>query len=131
MFLLLITFYVLLFNYFGKFAHSEFAFLGRQPTAINPTLYDPRIDLIIQLDDMTFNDTVFCKHSLSSDNDNDCAAYVVEASFYSIKFLLNLRRKLDRDKNFNNHIVITSLINFIRVFRCNFIKQIFEFFTIQ
>lgn len=78
---------VLLSNIFGRFAYSEFAFLGRQPTAINPTLYDSKADLIIQLDDMTFNDTIFCKHSSSSSDfdDDHCTAYVVEASFDSIK----------------------------------------------
>ncbi|VDM12084.1 unnamed protein product [Wuchereria bancrofti] len=58
--------------------------MGREPTAINPTLYDSKTDSIIQLDDMTFNDTVFCQHSSlslslsSAGYDNICTAYVVE-----------------------------------------------------
>lgn len=104
MFLLSNALLVLLFNNFGKFAYSEFAFMGRQPTAINPTLYDAKDDLIIQLDDMTFNDTVFCKHSLSSDNDSNCTAYVVEASFHSIKIVFGffVKKKLHTKNCFNN-----------------------------
>ncbi|VDO46341.1 unnamed protein product [Brugia timori] len=61
--------------------------MGREPTALNPTLYNSKTDLIIQLDDMTFNDTVFCQHSplslslSSADYDNNCTAYVVEVNF--------------------------------------------------
>uniref|UniRef100_A0AAF5Q476 Sulfhydryl oxidase n=1 Tax=Wuchereria bancrofti TaxID=6293 RepID=A0AAF5Q476_WUCBA len=84
MILLLNILLAFLVNFFDKFASSEFAFMGREPTAINPTLYDSKTDSIIQLDDMTFNDTVFCQHSSlslslsSAGYDNICTAYVVE-----------------------------------------------------
>ncbi|CAG9537260.1 unnamed protein product [Cercopithifilaria johnstoni] len=103
---------VLLCNIFGKFAYSEFAFLGRQPTAINPTLYDSRTDLIIQLDDMTFNDTVFCKQPLSSDNDNDCAAYVVEANWCGhCRSYAQTYKSLARDIRGWNKIVRIAAVN--------------------
>lgn len=61
---------------FGQQVHSEIAFYGRVPNGINPTLYDVKNDQIIQLDEMTFNDTVYC-----APNRDDCSAFIVE--FYS------------------------------------------------
>ncbi|KAL3989996.1 Erv1 / Alr family protein [Acanthocheilonema viteae] len=112
MFLLLYTLLVLLFNIFGEFTYGEFAFLGRQPTAINPTLYDPKTDLIIQLDDMTFNDTVFCKHSLLPDNDKDCAAYVVEANWCGhCRTYAQTYKSLSRDIYGWNKVVRVAAVN--------------------
>ncbi|VDN23299.1 unnamed protein product [Gongylonema pulchrum] len=66
-----------LFNAITRTVYGEIATMGRQPLGINPTLYDSKVDPIMQLDEMTFNDTVFCKQSTA----DDCTAYVVE--FYS------------------------------------------------
>ncbi|KAK6033329.1 thioredoxin [Ostertagia ostertagi] len=51
----------------------EVANYGTVPKGLNPTLYSPD-DLVIQLDDNTFNDTIFC-------TSNKCTSYLVE--FYS------------------------------------------------
>ncbi|VDN21393.1 unnamed protein product [Gongylonema pulchrum] len=63
-----------LFNAITRTVYGEIATMGRQPLGINPTLYDSKVDPIMQLDEMTFNDTVFCKQSTA----DDCTAYVVE-----------------------------------------------------
>uniref|UniRef100_A0AC34QV21 Sulfhydryl oxidase n=1 Tax=Panagrolaimus sp. JU765 TaxID=591449 RepID=A0AC34QV21_9BILA len=54
---------------------SDFADFGTVPKGVNPSLYDPSDDAIVQLDETTFNDTVFCNGR------EDCSSYVVE--FYS------------------------------------------------
>ncbi|VDP03929.1 unnamed protein product [Heligmosomoides polygyrus] len=51
----------------------EVANYGTVPKGLNPTLYSSD-DLVIQLDDNTFNDTIFCYN-------NTCTSYLVE--FYS------------------------------------------------
>ncbi|VDM96409.1 unnamed protein product [Onchocerca ochengi] len=68
---------LLLINIIERFAYGEIAFLGRQPIAINPTLYDSENDSVIQLDVLTFNETIFCEHSSS----DDCTAFVVNANW--------------------------------------------------
>ena len=54
---------------------SEYADFGTVPKGMNPTLYDASDDPIIQLDETTFNDTVFCHGK------EDCPSYLVEVSF--------------------------------------------------
>jgi hypothetical protein len=56
-------------------AKAEIANLGYSPKGENPTLYDASSDPIIQLDETSFNDTIFCGSR------EDCSAYLVE--FYS------------------------------------------------
>uniref|UniRef100_A0AC35G3C9 Sulfhydryl oxidase n=1 Tax=Panagrolaimus sp. PS1159 TaxID=55785 RepID=A0AC35G3C9_9BILA len=55
--------------------NAEFADFGTVPKGVNPTLYDAADDPIVQLDESTFNDTVFCSGR------GDCPSYLVE--FYS------------------------------------------------
>lgn len=57
---------------------SEYADFGTVPKGVNPTLYDASDDPIVQLDETTFNDTVFCNGR------EDCPSYVVEVSFSCI-----------------------------------------------
>ncbi|VDK84030.1 unnamed protein product, partial [Litomosoides sigmodontis] len=86
--------------------------MGRQPTAINPTLYDAKVDLIIQLDDMSFNDTVFCKHSLSSDSDDDCAAYVFYLDWCGhCRSYAQIYKSLARDIHGWNKVVRMAAVN--------------------
>uniref|UniRef100_A0A914CT04 Thioredoxin domain-containing protein n=1 Tax=Acrobeloides nanus TaxID=290746 RepID=A0A914CT04_9BILA len=54
---------------------GEIADIGTVPKGVNPTLYDSVEDSVIQLDETTFNDTVFCTGR------EDCSSYLVE--FYS------------------------------------------------
>ncbi|CAD5229762.1 unnamed protein product [Bursaphelenchus okinawaensis] len=54
---------------------AEFADFGTKPKGENPTLYNPENDPIVQLDETTFNDTIYCV------NGTDCTSYMVE--FYS------------------------------------------------
>lgn len=58
-----------------NFVNAEVANFGYNPKGENPTLYDSASDPIIQLDEATFNDTVFCGGR------NDCTAYLVEVSY--------------------------------------------------
>ncbi|KAK5972587.1 Sulfhydryl oxidase [Trichostrongylus colubriformis] len=51
-------------------ALCEVASYGTVPKGVNPTLYAPE-DLVIQLDDNTFNDTIYCY-------DKKCTSYLVE-----------------------------------------------------
>uniref|UniRef100_A0A0R3RM40 Thioredoxin domain-containing protein n=1 Tax=Elaeophora elaphi TaxID=1147741 RepID=A0A0R3RM40_9BILA len=111
MFLLSNALLVLLVNILGRFAYSEFAFLGRQPIAINPTLYDPKTDLIIQLDDMTFNDTIFCKYSLSSDSDNNCAAHFYLDWCGHCRTYAQTYKSLARDIHGWNKVVRMAAVN--------------------
>ncbi|VDM97243.1 unnamed protein product [Thelazia callipaeda] len=57
---------LILLTVFGRLTSCEVAIMRRQPMAINPTLYDSKVDMIIQLDEMTFNDTVFCRYPSSN-----------------------------------------------------------------
>uniref|UniRef100_A0A915PU61 Sulfhydryl oxidase n=1 Tax=Setaria digitata TaxID=48799 RepID=A0A915PU61_9BILA len=107
MFLLLNAF----LNIFGRFACGEFAFAGRQPIAVNPTLYDPKVDYVVQLDDLTFNDTVFCRQS--SDGDG-CTAYVVQ--FYldwcgHCRTYAQIYKALARDIHGWNKVVRMAAVN--------------------
>ncbi|PAV78067.1 hypothetical protein WR25_09263 [Diploscapter pachys] len=52
---------------------SSVASYGTQPKGANPTLYTPQ-DLVIQLDEFSFNDTVFCAFAQGQ----DCPAFLVE-----------------------------------------------------
>lgn len=52
-------------------AVSELAQYGALPLGVNPILYGPE-DSVLQLDETTFNDTVFC---LKGDN---CSAFLIE-----------------------------------------------------
>ena len=54
---------------------AEFADFGTVPKGLNPTLYDAAEDAIIQLDESTFNDTVFCSGR------DDCPSYIVEVCY--------------------------------------------------
>ncbi|KAI6209935.1 Sulfhydryl oxidase [Aphelenchoides besseyi] len=54
---------------------AEVADFGRKPIGDNPSLYDATSDPIIQLDETTFNDTVFCGEH------DGCTGFLVE--FYS------------------------------------------------
>ncbi|KHN70952.1 Sulfhydryl oxidase 2 [Toxocara canis] len=56
--------------------YAEVARIGQPPHGVNPTLYSAKEDPIIQLDENTFNDTVFCHGDI-----HKCTAFVVE--FYS------------------------------------------------
>lgn len=58
--------------------YAEVARIGQQPHGVNPTLYDAREDPIVQLDETTFNDTVYCH----GDVDN-CTAFIIEVSLHS------------------------------------------------
>lgn len=51
---------------------AEFANFGTVPKGENPTLYDAQNDQIIQLDETTFNETVYCRGR------TDCTGYLVE-----------------------------------------------------
>lgn len=42
------------------------------PKGSNPTLFDSANDLVIQLDDSTFNDTIFC-----SNRGENCSSFMV------------------------------------------------------
>ena len=53
---------------------GEIADIGTVPKGVNPTLYDSVEDSVIQLDETTFNDTVFCTGR------EDCSSYLVEVS---------------------------------------------------
>lgn len=64
---------LLLLPYIIKLISCELATLGRIPLGVNPTLYDAKMDPILQLDEMSFNDTVYCKKL-----NEDCTAYIVE-----------------------------------------------------
>jgi thiol oxidase len=55
---------------------ADIADYGTIPKGSNPTLYDSAGDSVIQLDESTFNETVFC-----SDRGADCSSFLVE--FYS------------------------------------------------
>ncbi|KAE9554184.1 hypothetical protein FO519_002605 [Halicephalobus sp. NKZ332] len=55
--------------------NTEYADFGTVPKGMNPTLYDASDDAIVQLDETTFNDTVFCNGR------EECPSYLVE--FYS------------------------------------------------
>ncbi|TKR80704.1 hypothetical protein L596_014733 [Steinernema carpocapsae] len=57
-------------------AQAEIAEIGRVPKGSNPTLYDAVEDPIIQLDEASFNETVYC-----GDRGSECTAFLVE--FYS------------------------------------------------
>lgn len=54
------------------------------PKGSNPTLYDAANDLVIQLDDTTFNDTIFC-----SKRGKNCSSFIVEVE-ENLNFLLNI-----------------------------------------
>uniref|UniRef100_A0A915A6K8 Sulfhydryl oxidase n=2 Tax=Parascaris univalens TaxID=6257 RepID=A0A915A6K8_PARUN len=56
--------------------YAEVARIGQQPHGVNPTLYDAREDPIVQLDETTFNDTVYCHSDVGN-----CTAFIIE--FYS------------------------------------------------
>uniref|UniRef100_A0A183CB98 Sulfhydryl oxidase n=1 Tax=Globodera pallida TaxID=36090 RepID=A0A183CB98_GLOPA len=60
---------------------AVFADQASVPMGTSPTLYDAG-DFVVQLDDHSFNDTVFCTHNASSiHEERKCTAIVVE--FYS------------------------------------------------
>jgi hypothetical protein len=61
---------------FSLIASAEVANFGYNPKGENPTLYDAASDPIVQLDEATFNDTVFCGGR------DDCTAYLVEVCFF-------------------------------------------------
>ena len=64
---------LLLLFVFLRFTTSEIAYYGRLSNGMNPSLYDAKEDSVIQLDELTFNDTVFC-----ADGRDDCSAFIVE-----------------------------------------------------
>uniref|UniRef100_A0A914H5R4 Thioredoxin domain-containing protein n=1 Tax=Globodera rostochiensis TaxID=31243 RepID=A0A914H5R4_GLORO len=59
---------------------AVFADQASVPMGTSPTLYDAG-DFVVQLDDHSFNDTVFCTHNASTNEERKCTAIVVE--FYS------------------------------------------------
>lgn len=71
------SFLILLFSLFTvvQLASAEIAHFGYSPKGENPTLYDAASDPIVQLDETSFNDTVFCGER------DDCTAYLVEVCF--------------------------------------------------
>uniref|UniRef100_A0A1I8A1G4 Sulfhydryl oxidase n=1 Tax=Steinernema glaseri TaxID=37863 RepID=A0A1I8A1G4_9BILA len=60
----------------GAAVHGDVAEIGHVPQGSNPTLYDAVEDAIIQLDEGSFNDTIYC-----ADRGAACTAFLVE--FYS------------------------------------------------
>ncbi|KJH40773.1 thioredoxin [Dictyocaulus viviparus] len=64
---------IVLFMFLPYLTLCNMANYGTVPKGLNPTLYSTD-DLVIQLDENTFNDTIFC-------SGNDCSSYLVE--FYS------------------------------------------------
>lgn len=54
--------------------YSEVANYGNVPKGVNPTLYASD-DLVIQLDDNSFNDTIFCLGK-------NCTSYLVEVRLF-------------------------------------------------
>ncbi|KAL3103434.1 hypothetical protein niasHS_002620 [Heterodera schachtii] len=73
--------FALLFVGFVCTVSAPFADHGSVPRGTSPTLYDSE-DLVVQLDDHSFNDTVFCSHADAAfPKEQKCTAMVVK--FYS------------------------------------------------
>nr|CDJ92431.1 Thioredoxin and Erv1 Alr domain containing protein [Haemonchus contortus] len=99
--MLLLTFLSLL-----QWISCEVANYGTVPNGLNPTLYSPD-DLVIQLDDNTFNDTIFC-------HNGKCTSYLVE--FYSdwcghCRSFAPLYKELARDVRGWQDVVKIAAIN--------------------
>ena len=70
---------------------------GTPPKAINPTLYDTS-DFVIQLDDSTFNDTIFCNNRRLSDAVKDSldegvcgTSFVIQVWYSYILYCISTR----------------------------------------
>uniref|UniRef100_A0A7E4VGU2 Sulfhydryl oxidase n=1 Tax=Panagrellus redivivus TaxID=6233 RepID=A0A7E4VGU2_PANRE len=90
------------------FATASHADYGYYPKGSNPTLYDSSEDSIVQLDETTFNDTVFCNA------DENCPSYVVE--FYSdwcghCRSYASLYKNLAKDLRGWSKVVKVAAIN--------------------
>ncbi|VDL70238.1 unnamed protein product [Nippostrongylus brasiliensis] len=86
--------------------YCEVANYGTIPKGSNPTLYSSD-DLVVQLDDNTFNDTIFC-------SGDDCTSYLVE--FYSdwcghCRSFAPLYKELARDVRGWQDVVKIAAIN--------------------
>lgn len=74
---ILFLFYILIFLTIHNFAFAEIADYNTVAKGSNPTLYEAGYDAIVQLDETTFNDTVFCAKC-----GVQCSSYVVEVNFF-------------------------------------------------
>ncbi|MFH4980889.1 hypothetical protein AB6A40_007598 [Gnathostoma spinigerum] len=101
---------LLLWLLFGFIASVEakISYLGYKPKGMNPTLYDPKDDPIVQLDQNTFTDTVFCSTRAN------CSAFIVE--FYSdwcghCRDYSSIYKAVARDVKDWNKVVTIAAIN--------------------